>query len=106
MIWLISKEWEKKMKKVVVLASLLTISSSLMAGAYDKCVVCHGKTGERAALGGKSKVIKDMSKAEIAAALHGYQDGTYGRAMKAMMVQHSKDLTSAQIDEIANQIGK
>lgn len=94
------------MKKELFLVGFLTLSSSLIAGAYDKCVVCHGKTGERAALGGKSKVIKDMSKADIVASLKGYQDGTYGRGMKAMMVQHTKDLTSEQINEIANQIGK
>lgn len=94
------------MKKVVVLAGVLVTSSLLMADAYQKCVVCHGKSGERAALGGKSLVIKDMKKAEIVTALKGYQDGTYGRGMKAMMVQHTKELTAAQIDEIANKIGK
>lgn len=94
------------MKKSFILVSLLVLGSSLMADAYQKCVVCHGKTGERAALGGKSKVIKDMTKADIAASLKGYQDGTYGGAMKAMMVQHTKNLTPAQIDEIANKIGK
>ena len=94
------------MKKVFIAASMLLVSSVLSADAYEKCVVCHGKTGERAALGGKSKVIKDLSKSDIAAALHGYQDGTYGGAMKAMMVQHTKDLTAADIEAIANKIGK
>lgn len=94
------------MKKSFILVSLLVLGSSLMADSYQKCVVCHGKTGERAALGGKSKVIKDMTKADIAASLKGYQDGTYGGAMKAMMVQHTKTLTPAQIDEIAQKIGK
>lgn len=94
------------MKKAIVLAGLLVCSSTLMADAYQKCVVCHGKSGERAALGGKSLVIKDMSKADIISSLKGYQDGTYGRGMKAMMVQHTKDLTPAQIEEIANKIGK
>ncbi|MEA2072043.1 MAG: cytochrome C [Campylobacterota bacterium] len=94
------------MKKEIILASLLLASSTLIADAYQKCVVCHGKSGERAALGGKSLVIKDMSKADIISSLKGYQDGTYGRGMKAMMVQHTKDLTPAQIEEIANKIGK
>jgi len=94
------------MKKVVVLASLLVCGSVLMADAYQKCVVCHGKDGERAALGGKSLVIKDMSKAEIISSLKGYQDGTYGREMKAMMVEHMKNVTPEQIEEIANKLGK
>ena len=94
------------MKKAFILVSLLVVGSSLMADSYQKCVVCHGKTGEKAALGGKSKVIKDMTKADIVASMKGYQDGTYGGAMKAMMVEHSKGLTPAQIDEIAQKIGK
>jgi cytochrome c553 len=94
------------MKKVLMFVSMLALSSTLGADVYEKCVVCHGKTGERVALGGKSKVIKDMSKADIVASLKGYQDGTYGGAMKAMMVQHTKDLTAADIEAIANQIGK
>jgi len=52
---------------------LLTYSSAL----YKKCAGCHGQTGEKVALG-KSKVIKDMSKADIVVALKGYKDGTYG----------------------------
>jgi cytochrome c len=94
------------MKVAIVLTGVLFFGSSLMADPYAKCIVCHGKTGEKAALGGKSKVIKDMSKAEITAALKGYQDGSYGGAMKAMMVNHVKGLSAADIDAIANTIGK
>ncbi len=94
------------MKKLVLLTSILALGITLSADPYAKCVVCHGKTGERAALGGKSRVISDMTKADIITALHGYQNGTYGGAMKAMMGQHTKDLSAADIDAIANQIGK
>jgi len=74
----------------MVFVAILLVSSSLMSVAYDKCVVCHGKSGERATPSGKSMVIKDMSKADIVTSLKGYQDGTYGGTMKAMMVQHTK----------------
>ena len=94
------------MKIVTILTSTLLVGSALMADPYAKCAACHGKSGERAALGGKSKVIKDMSKAEIVSSLKGYQDGTYGGAMKAMMVNHVKGLSAADIDAIANKIGK
>jgi len=94
------------MKKSIILLAILGLSSLAMADAYQKCVICHGKTGEKAALGGKSKVIKDMTKAEIVSSMKGYQDGTYGGAMKAMMVEHSKDLSAADIDAIAQKIGK
>jgi cytochrome c len=94
------------MKKSIVLLAILGFSSLAMADVYQKCVVCHGKTGEKAALGGKSKVIKDMSKADIVASMKGYQAGTYGGAMKAMMVEHSKGLSEADINAIAEKIGK
>ena len=94
------------MKVAVILTGILFLGTSLMADPYAKCVVCHGKSGERAALGGKSKVINDMTKAEIVASLKGYQDGSYGGAMKAMMQTNVKGLSAADIDAIANQIGK
>jgi len=94
------------MKKSIVLVAILGLSSLAMADVYQKCVICHGKTGEKAALGGKSKVIKDMTKAEIVSSMKGYQDGTYGGAMKDMMVEHAKGLSEADINAIAEQIGK
>ena len=72
------------MKKIIIAASLLTACVAF-ANPYAKCVACHGATGEKVALG-KSKIIKDMTKAEIVASLKGYQDGTYGGAMKGLMV--------------------
>ena len=72
------------MKKIIIAASLLTACVAF-ANPYAKCAGCHGADGEKAALG-KSKIIKDMPKAEFVAALKGYQDGTYGGAMKNLMV--------------------
>ncbi|MCK9491714.1 MAG: cytochrome C [Sulfurimonas sp.] len=94
------------MKKSIVLVAILGLGSFAMADVYQKCVICHGKDGEKAALVNKSKVIKDMTKAEIVASMKGYQDGTYGGAMKGMMVEHSKNLSEADINEIAEKIGK
>lgn len=94
------------MKKVVTLFAILGLSSFLMADAFTKCVVCHGANGEKAALGGKSKVINTMSKADIKAALNGYKAGTFGGAMKGMMEAQVKPLSDADIDAIANKIGK
>ncbi len=97
------------MKKIVtigLLASLMT--TSLLAdgvAAYKKCVGCHGANGEKVALG-KSKIIKDMSKNELAIALMGYQKGTYGGAMKALMKGQVKGLSKADIDALAEMIGK
>ncbi len=53
-----------KTLKSLVIAGAIISSSTLFAadGAsiYNKCAGCHGKTGEKVALG-KSKVIANMS---------------------------------------------
>lgn len=92
------------MKKLIIAASLLTASVAF-ANPYAKCVACHGADGEKAALG-KSKIIKDMSKEDFVASLKGYQDGTYGGAMKGLMVGQVKGLDDATIQAIADQIVK
>jgi cytochrome c553 len=47
-----------------------------------------------------------MSKADITAALKGYQDGSYGGPMKGLMVAQVKGLTDADFSEITAKIGK
>ena len=47
-----------------------------------------------------------MPKAEFVAALKGYQDGTYGGAMKGLMAGQVKGLDEATIQAIADQIAK
>lgn len=92
------------MKKIVIAASLLTACVAF-ANPYAKCVACHGANGEKVALG-KSKIIKDMTKADFVAAMKGYQDGTYGGAQKGLMVGQVKDMTEATMNEIADLIIK
>ena len=94
----------KKMVKVVALGSLLT-STVLVASGTAGCKGCHGANFEKAALG-KSKVVKDMSKEEIVAALKGYKDGSYGGPMKGMMAGQVKSLDDAAIEAIAAEIKK
>jgi len=93
------------MKKAIVLAALLGLSSVAMADAFQKCAGCHGANGEKKALG-KSKIIKDLSKADIVAALHGYKDGTYGGPMKGLMKGQVASLSDADITAISEKIGK
>jgi cytochrome c553 len=92
------------MKKIVIAASLL-VASAAFAGSYDKCATCHGAAGEKAAMG-KSKIIKDMPKADFISALKGYKDGSYGGAQKALMVAQVKDMDEATMNEIAATIIK
>ncbi len=91
------------MKKILLLTSILACVA--FANPYQKCVGCHGANGEKAALG-KSKIIKDMTKAEIIASMKGYKDGSYGGAMKGLMKGQAASLDDAAIEAIANQIGK
>ena len=92
------------MKKIVIAASLL-VASVAFANPYAKCATCHGAAGEKAALG-KSKIIKDMTKADFVSALKGYQDGTYGGAQKGLMTGQVKGMDEATMNAIAATIIK
>lgn len=99
------------MKKVfIALSVVLGLWSSATAaedGAalYKKCASCHGAAGEKPALG-KSKIIKDLSAAQITTALKGYKDGSYGGAQKGLMKGQVASLNDAQITAIAAHISK
>ena len=92
------------MKKIVIAASLSTACVAF-ANPYAKCASCHGATGEKPALG-KSKIIKDMTKADFISALKGYQDGTYGGAQKGLMAGQVKGMDEATMKQIADLIIK
>ena len=97
-----------RMKKIglVGLISGIVVAQALFAEPlYQKCVTCHGAQGEKVALG-KSKIIKDMSKEDFIASIKGYQDGTYGGPMKAVMLVHVKSLNDEDINKIADYIVK
>jgi len=55
---------------------------------------------------GVSKVVNTLTKDEIKKALHGYKDGTYGGSMKTIMKGQAGGLSDAQIEAIANKVGK
>lgn len=97
------------MKRFMGLMMVAAVSSvALMAdGAalYNKCAQCHGAAGEKSGMG-KSKIIKDMSKADFIAAMKGYQDGSYGGGMKKLMEMQAKGLSEADIGAIADHIIK
>ncbi|MBE0495569.1 MAG: c-type cytochrome [Campylobacterales bacterium] len=97
------------MKKCVFLLSILTLMlSSALADVqkkYQACVACHGAQGEKIALN-RSKIIKDMTKADFIASMKGYQDGTYGGPMKAMMTGQVKNLSDADIEALADHVIK
>jgi len=70
--------------KKIVLGTLVLSVAAFAAVNLGACKGCHGQNFEKKALG-KSKVVSDMTKAEVSAALVGYKDGTYGGPMKGVM---------------------
>ena len=70
---------------------------------YKKCAGCHGAKAQNHALG-KSKIIHNFTAKQISTALHGYQNGTYGGAMKAVMAGQAKNLSDKDISALAGYI--
>ena len=92
----------KRTIKLLAAGSLLA-ASALYGASTAACVGCHGANFEKKAMG-KSKVVKDMSKEEIVAALKGYKAGTYGGAMKGIMAGQVKSLSDADMAAMADAI--
>ncbi|RXK00995.1 cytochrome C [Arcobacter sp. CECT 8986] len=95
------------MKKILIATSLFACAVFAADGAalYKKCATCHGMNGEKKALG-KSKIIKDLPKADFISAMKGYKAGTYGGAMKGLMKGQVATLSDADIEALANHIAK
>lgn len=70
---------------------------------FQKCAACHGNHAEKSALN-QSAVIGEWDSKRIADAIIGYQDGTYGGAMKTLMVNQVKDLSKIQIEALSEYI--
>ena len=70
---------------------------------YKKCAGCHGAHGEKSALG-KSKVINEMRQETLVLSIRGYQNGTYGGAMKALMKGQVFRLKPYEIEALSSYI--
>ena len=93
------------MKKIILGLTVVGVVSLFAEVNLAGCTGCHGANFEKHALG-KSKIVKDMTKADIEKALKGYKDGSYGGAMKGLMKGQVAKLSDADIKEIAEKIGK
>ncbi len=89
--------------KKIVLGTLVCGVAAFAAVNLGACKGCHGANFEKAALG-KSKIVKDMTKAEVSDALVGYKNGTYGGAMKGVMAGQVARYSEADLK--ATGIGK
>ncbi len=94
------------MKKIVLSIVALGATTALMAAVNaGACVGCHGADWSKVALG-KSKNVAEMSKADIAAALVGYKDGSYGGPMKGLMKGQVDKYSKEELEAFAQTIGK
>jgi len=95
------------MKKIILAGvATLTLSSVAMAGVNGAaCAACHGANFEKHALG-KSKIVKDLTHAEIAEALKGYKAGTFGGPMKGVMKGQVAKYSDADLEAYSQTIGK
>lgn len=96
------------MKKIIIAGvAAIALSTSAMAGGVvkAKCAGCHGADFGKHALG-KSKIVKDLTHAEIATALKGYKAGTYGGAMKGLMKGQIAAYSDADLEAFSKTIGK
>jgi cytochrome c553 len=96
-----AKSVQEKAKKVAAPAVPALDGSKL----FTACAGCHGSHGEKKAMG-KSQIIKGWDSAKVSAALHGYKDGTYGGAMKAIMKGQASKLSDDEIKAIGDYISK
>jgi len=94
--------------KKIVLSSMLAAACAFAAApaSYSTCVACHGAKGEKAFAATPTKIPASLSKADVAKALHGFKDGSYGGKMKGVMKGQVMKLTEADINELAEYIGK
>jgi len=95
------------MKKIIIasIAALALTTAATAAVNGKACASCHGADWSKSALN-KSKIVSNMTHAEIAAALKGYKAGTYGGPMKGLMKGQVAKYSDADLEAFAQTIGK
>ncbi len=81
------------------------VTTAAIDGAtlFQKCTSCHGQKAEKVALG-KSQIIAGWDVSKLSGAMHGYKDGSYGGAMKALMQGQVKSLSDEKIEALSEYI--
>lgn len=103
----VDKTQEIQKEVVAKVEDVKQVALAQISGAalYQVCAGCHGADASKAALG-KSQIIKGWDAKKIAAALHGYKAGTYGGAMKSLMVGQVTKLSDDDIKTLSEHISK
>ena len=94
------------LRRTILLWGIITAISWAASGAsvYKVCVGCHGKRGEKSAVG-VSKVIRGQNAALTVKQLKAYRAGTLNQyGMGNLMNKYAKRLSDAQIKAVARYI--
>ena len=93
------------MKTLLAILGLSVMLSAASASTlYTKCAACHGKSGEKAALG-KSEIITGWKSDKTLDALKGYKVGTRNtKGMGALMKGQVATLSDADMKALADYI--
>jgi len=94
------------MKKIFLISLLLSSSIFAKSGAtiYKQCAGCHGKHGEKMAIG-RSAIIAKKKPALTIKQLKAYKKGTLNlHGMGAVMKKNVSNLTNADIISVAKYI--
>lgn len=93
------------MKTLLTLLGLTMMLSAADGSAlYNKCASCHGKSGEKPALG-KSEMISGWKSDKTLDALKGYKAGTRNtKGMGALMKGQVATLSDADMKALAEYI--
>ncbi len=93
------------MKTLLTLLSLtMMLSAAQPSALYNKCASCHGKSGEKRALG-KSEIITGWKSDKTLDALKGYKAGARNtKGMGALMKGQVATLSEADMKALADYI--
>ena len=93
------------MKTLLTLLGLTMMLSAAQANTlYNKCAACHGKSGEKPALG-KSEIITGWKSDKTLDALKGYKAGARNtKGMGALMKGQVATLSEADMKALADYI--
>jgi len=83
---------------------LNTNNSNTSSVNVRACHSCHGRYFDKRALG-KSAIVRNMSSRQIAIALKGYKNGTYGGAMKVLMRGQVAKYSDSSLEAFSKTIG-
>ncbi len=94
------------MRKIILasIVALATGTASMAAINTASCKGCHGQNFEKKALN-VSRVVKDLTAAQIEEALKGYKVGK-GGPMKGIMKDKIAKYSDADIEAFAKSVGK